>query len=197
MSKCAFPWNDATLASNGRSVRDNFCAWFAGSVAVDAAGVPLTLFHSTTEEFDAFDLEHSFDGGLHFGSPQAANKRLEYWMDGVADAPAHVLPVFLVVRSPKVIDYDPYSEDEWGKLIWEAQRAGHDGIRYPNMVEGGESWCVFSAEQVKSAIGNSGIYAFGSSLCDRRESGVDRDAPSILEGADRSSSELEPSRMRG
>jgi hypothetical protein len=165
----ALPWEDATLAANGRPVSENFAPWFGKSRAVDDAGVPLTLFHSTTEVFDAFDLERSFDGGIHFGTPQAANKRLEYWLDGVEDAPAHVIPVYLSVLNPKVIDYDPYSEDEWGKLIWEARQAGFDGIRYPNKVEGGESWCVFSTGQVKSAMGNSGLYAPGPSLCDADE----------------------------
>ncbi|MEJ6003700.1 ADP-ribosyltransferase-containing protein [Paucibacter soli] len=51
------PWSDTRKTSNGRTCAENFDAWFAGSCVVDAAGVPLTIFHGTNQPIVSFDEE--------------------------------------------------------------------------------------------------------------------------------------------
>ena len=164
---------------------DGFNRWFDGSQVVDAVGEPLVLYHGTFADFSAFDPEESFDGGFHFGTSEAANARNEYWFDAATDsAKPNIMPVYLAIKNPKRLDFDPYSEEEWREQIELARAEGFDGIAYPNKVEGGESWVTFKPEQIKSAIGNNGD--FNALNPDIRFSQIDsetedkRDAPSSI-----------------
>jgi len=136
-----------------------FKAWFAGSKCVDAQGSPLRVFHGTSATFDSFDPKESYDGGFHFGTPEAANTRLKH-----NDNPPgqHILPVYLSIKRPKRLADDPFDEDSWAEEIHQAKEKGFDGIVYPNRIEGGESWVAFHPNQIKSAIGNSGAFDSGS-----------------------------------
>lgn len=154
---------DFTRQATGAQSDDNFKQWFGSSHVVDADGQPLVMYHGTVDDFSKFSHEHSFDGGFHFGTTDAANTRLRY--HGEEDGsgfdphyPPRILPIYLSIQNPKRLTYDPYSEDVWAIEIDDAQQAGFDGIVYPNGVEGGESWVAFRPEQIKSAIGNSGLY---------------------------------------
>lgn len=137
-----------------------FKQWFGKSKVVDAQGRPLIQYHGTFADFNKFELSESFDGAFHFGTAAAANARNAYWLDGadMAVAKPNVMPVYLCVENPKRLDFDPLYEDEWAPIIAQAQAEGHDGIVYPNDVEGGESWAVWRPEQVKSATGNAGTF---------------------------------------
>lgn len=59
------------------------------------------------------------------------------------------------------------------KALLEA--AGHDGVVYSNAHEGkGNSFIVFRPEQVKGAVGNSGLYDSACrDFCDRHDDGMD------------------------
>lgn len=136
-----------------------FKAWFGDSKVVDSEGKPLVVYHGTTADFAAFDVKESFDGGFHFGSIGAAEKRLEYWIDGADETAApNVRPHYLAIQNPKVLVADLYDEESWAEAIHAAKQNGYDGIRYPNSVEGGESWIAFLPAQIKSAIGNRGTF---------------------------------------
>lgn len=184
------PWTDERLAANGLPVRDNFGAWFADSKAVEASGAPLMLFHGTADDFNAFSLDHSFDGGFHFGTSGAANLRLKYiggkdMADFEPDYPPRILPVYLSIQNPLRLDHDPYSEDVWGEVIYQAQKDGHDGIVYKNEYEGGESWVAFHPWQIKSALSNSGLFLRSSAeiddLADSRKLLLARQAAALIE----------------
>lgn len=166
----------------------NFRRWFQGSAVVDRWGRPLRVFHATDALFDSFEL--TYDIGFHFGSEEAANRRIEQ-AEMIDDA--HILPVYLCLRSPLRVD-DLYT---WGprdvacelvrrgvisdEQAWEAElvdrsqvacwlaAAGHDGLCYANETEGGGlSFIALHAAQIKSALANSGAFAtLDTRFCDR------------------------------
>lgn len=147
------------VAPDGNRTSSNFARWFSDSQAVTSEGKPLVVFHGTTSDFDAFDMDKSFDGGIHFGTAKAAELRLEYWLEGNdGSGLARVLPFFLTVSNPKRLNFDPYDEESWAQEIEKAKEEGHDGVRYPNSVEGDESWVIFDPGQAKSALFNSGLF---------------------------------------
>lgn len=53
------PWDDLSIAPNGKPVQDNFQQWFGKSKVVGKDGLPLRMFHGTTAAFDRFDPELS------------------------------------------------------------------------------------------------------------------------------------------
>lgn len=90
----------------------------------------------------------------------------------------NVMPVFLSIQNPYVVDYKggDYSDIPFSKTINEARALGHDGVIMKNARDPGYSekltgisdedaeaaaniYVVFDANQVKSAIGNSGEYS--------------------------------------
>jgi hypothetical protein len=190
------PWEDSTLAANGRPARENFAAWFGPSEVVDAQGSPLTVYHGAGSSFAEFDgakagssSGHSTAKAGHFFTTEpdiAAWFAGEEWTGWPPErgyaAGANVMPVYLAIRSPISISANEFlSRFVRGKESFEVFAAmarvdGHDGIAIRGdeaMADrlGGEeysadAWVAFKPEQIKSAIGNSGLYAQGPSLCD-------------------------------
>lgn len=130
--------------------------WFGNSQVCDLNG-PLLVYHGSSSQFTEFSIAESCDGGFHFGTIAAAQARLDFWTDGPDDMHGqNIRPVYLRIVNPLVLTNDPYDEETWSDVICQAKKSGFDGIRYPNSVEGGESWVAFKPEQIQSAIGNLG-----------------------------------------
>lgn len=138
---------------------DNFWRWFGDSEAVDAQGRPMVLFHGTTSDFDRFATGtiESEDG---FFLTTSAHHASEYG----ADQEGLVLPVYARVLRP----YRQSSQD-WsyglGLEPQEARAVGHDSHIIMGQ-EGGDTYIAFEPGQIKSALGNSGLFAEGPSLTD-------------------------------
>lgn len=231
-----FDPNDANILNQGgKLVTDTpaFKNWFGESKVVDAEGKPLVVYHGTTKDFDEFSV--TSDIGFHFGNIEQADAftRSRFGVKGGAN----IKPVFLQLKRPMVIDFDPtyfpgdhsfltgnasflknfhnianygvgesplsfddlyrsdkafkaavdasekadalaikYANDTdkydwsdfqnsktlsamWAKVQKYIEKKGFDGIIYENEVEGsGVSYSVFSASQIKSAIGNRGTF---------------------------------------
>ena len=69
-------------------------------------------------------------------------------------------------EASKIVSIEGFrnSEENAIKSAWThvqnaIERAGFDGVSYENEWEGGESWIAFRPEQIKSAIGNSGLFS--------------------------------------
>lgn len=185
------------IASNGRSVAANFRDWFRNSKVVGSGGDPLVVYHGTAEVFDGFDKSCIGDNfradetGFFFTSdPAIAGFYAESDTIGINKrAGAHVMPVYVALQRPLVVD-DAFLAregmhaigvkddavsfwDTYQALVLEwAHKQPADGIilvdrRY--LVNGEPSRMVvaFEPHQVKSAIGNSGLYApFSGRLSD-------------------------------
>lgn len=158
-----------------------FRRWFGSSTVVNADGTPRVLYHGTLDTFDAFSLRarprtkggkrDRSEGGavLYFSTnPEAAS--------GYAEG-GSVMPVFLRVERPLVIDTQGESWVEYIDVVcdqrqayWDAVRRGrmpqHDGILFRGTTETltlfeahlSDTYVVFDPRQVKSATGNRGTF---------------------------------------
>lgn len=82
-----------------------FKKWFRNSKVVDKNGNPAVVYHGTVAgDFRMFTQYR--DVGHHFGTPQAASDRLDYWARGeeTKDKPGRVVPVFLSIQNPVEVD---------------------------------------------------------------------------------------------
>lgn len=82
-----------------QSAPSAFTTWFGDSKVVDENGDPLVVMHGT--RFD--DPIAEFAPLTHFGTPTAANQRLdqdERWVEGGAWPNAKVYPVYLSIENP-------------------------------------------------------------------------------------------------
>jgi hypothetical protein len=200
------PWNDATVASNGRPVRENFADWFGHSKVVGEDGVPLVVFHGTSVVFEQFDLAkvgrngaHRREEGIFFtDSPSLAMnyawssakrqradaigshnlpKCLQPWGD--AEAAPFLMPLYVRLTNPRILDMKGSSAvpSRTYQAIERARAVGQDGVIIINVDDntygkkchhsGSDTiYVAFAPEQVKSALGNSGLYLDSPSLCD-------------------------------
>ena len=160
-----------------------FKAWFSGSKVVDAQGNPLVVFHGTAHDFDVFDMakqnsnygkSYRFDGreGFFFtNSPQEAEDvagwSAAYLRPPVSGTPGlkgeNLKPVYLSIQNP----YVRKSGGEWTQLWYDRQwkdiqakvkSKGYDGVIIIGTGKAANHvmYAVFSPNQIKSAIGNSG-----------------------------------------
>ena len=90
----------------------SFRKWFGNSKVVDEAGEPLTVYHSTLKDFDKFETTTDRSLGAHFGSEEAANNRIESFINRheenkgitLADKPSQIMPVNLSLKKPFRMD---------------------------------------------------------------------------------------------
>lgn len=126
-----------------------FRSWFGNSKVVDAEGNPLVMYHATTADFDAFDTTRraiAGEGSWFSASP----------MDSFAsEEGGRIMPVYLSLQNPKVIDLARESDDVFKKKFIEQ---GYDGVvmRLDGKIV---TAVAFQPEQIKSAIGNRGTYS--------------------------------------
>lgn len=168
------------LAPDGSLVRENFARWFGQSQLVDAAGAPLMLFHGTTRDFDAFDVnltglnDHGwYSKGIYLAAdPSSASAYTKYdsllaggkLSDMVMGG--NVMPVYVAMTNPYVWPDDrraALSAAERDEITREVMGAGHDGVIVPNRFQepryaAAHEVVVFRPEQIKSAVGNSGLF---------------------------------------
>lgn len=159
----------------------NFHRWFSGSRAVDIHGRPHLFYHGTTNSIDQFEepnteldnkKDHGWYGkGIYFtADPTTASAYSVYshLKDGTSDTTgANVVPVYLRVKTPYKWDSSIPSctSHEHSKEVFDNLRnAGYDGVFVENkFVEPhyGKFYeaVVYSPNQIKSAIGNSGEFS--------------------------------------
>lgn len=172
-----------------------FQKWFGASTVVDANGSPLVVYHGSTSE----GVPHARDKGIWFAESKSvasiyACERGAHLRTSSRDASENVVPAYLSMQNPLVVDangarYDEIEIDNsnWttDELIVEAQRLGHDGLIVRNVNdlagvtdddldhEPGIVFAVFTAAQIKSALGNNG--SFDADNTDIRFSLADQD----------------------
>lgn len=112
-------------------------------------GRPLVVYHGTNRDFDAFKGATYLTSHPGQAADYAANNA-----DASGGAP-RILPLYASLQNPALVDGD-YAE--WaGYEATEIERliaAGHDGLMNAPMTE----IVAFHPGQIKSAIGNSGLY---------------------------------------
>jgi len=147
----------------GQTETPEFKKWFGGSRVVDAVGNPLVVYHGTTANIrSAFSAKKSsiknaifFTDSTEAANNYAAGHGAEYHTG------ANVVPVFLRMGNPLVLDFDGAGDNDLLYEVEAAQEEGYDGLIVNNAFDGkthATQYIVFSPTQIKSAIGNNGNY---------------------------------------
>jgi hypothetical protein len=143
-----------TTNSNGQAIHPteegvrNFWRWFGDSRVVDADGKPLVVYHGTTKSFDVFG------SGTGYFTADAFESNM---YGGFNDAGANVMPAYLSIKSPRVIESETMTRTP-RDVISDALMDGNiDGVI---VTENGKvRWAVVTEPtQIKSATGNNGTY---------------------------------------
>lgn len=96
------PWLDDRQASNGRTVCENFMAWFGNSKVCDAKGEPLVAYHGSGHDFSEFKTNggkgQSYQTGSFFTASTAVANSY------ATGEHRNVMPVYLRIQTPVVID---------------------------------------------------------------------------------------------
>jgi len=146
-----------------------FKKWFGDSKVVGANGEPMVVYHGTNGDFDEFKrVGRGGKIGMYF-SPDAN-------LSNVYGAGGSVMPVYLSIKNPKLIDsrtwwerarnkkleYKDYSDRKGREgsshispqQLKQYQDQGYDGIINLDATE----IIAFESTQIKSAIGNNGEF---------------------------------------
>lgn len=124
----------------------NFRRWFANSKVVDSAGLPLEVYHGTKADFDTFTKQtahHEYmpsDEAEFFFTSQpdlASDHAMKSGHEGY-----NVIPVYLRIVNP-TSDYRQFL----------------DGNGYDGFINDDGIFCVKNANQIKSAVSNTGAYS--------------------------------------
>ena len=163
------------LSTESKSLRDrataNFKRWFGDSKVVDEKGEPLVVYHGTRADINEFRPSRigAMGPGIYFAkNPNVAAEYSDVTTrKGQERGGAQVMPVYLSVKNPLVIDsvndsseqlfkrIDPTGKLSDDEVIAKLIKQGYDAV-YAK--EDGE-YVVFNPNQVKSAIGNNGDYS--------------------------------------
>lgn len=198
---------DHVAAPNGRPVAENFRAWFRDSKVVDSSGRPLVVYHGTDRDFDGFNKDFIGDnfgadekGFFFLSNPREASEYAEADPTGTRCTPgANVIAAYISLQRPLIID-DELLEQEgmevigvrddlvtfWdtyqGLLLEWAEERRADGIVLVDRAsrpgqEPSRMVVAFEPHQIKSALGNSGLYtAFSNKLSDTKPAAASRPA---------------------
>lgn len=182
------------VAPDGTLVADNFARWFDQSKVLTETGSPLRLFHATHHDFSEFQVSPAgyYGGGIYLlDDPKECG---EFFGDEGDDT---IVPVFVRLLKPFIFDAPrPISEESdraLARVIFSGQalrrvlgelertsdmkdlfraelvRLGFDGL-IVNQYRGPTEYIAFQPQQLKSALGNSGLFTTSADLIDSPQS---------------------------
>lgn len=125
-----------------------FKEWFGDSKVVDEDGKPLVVYHGTDADIEVFD---TIEGNYYF----TPNPKIAFAYG------KNVIPVYLSMTNPKIIDYEGEGDEKLYNDIKKAKEDGHDGIIGENVFDGVDidnQYVAFEPTQIKSATGNLGTF---------------------------------------
>lgn len=198
MKQASAHLNEA-IASNGLSVRENFLTWFGDSKMVLESGEPQVFYHGTRADFDCFRADRDIAGHFFSPSAQyagyIAGDEEDEWTGQVLmpvylqisnpldvtlglDAAAGRKLLRHGARKSQLEWLELPSSDQWMvfqrseggfDFVSAARRAGFDGVRF--MENSSETAvAVFSPMQIKSAVGNTGLFSpYSRSMTDHSD----------------------------
>lgn len=163
----------------------NFWRWFGNSKMIDEEGRPLVFYHATTRDFDSFKTggyDRRVSGPAMWFSPYADYQAAAHHVGSAkrdCREGTRVMPVYMKMGWPLVIDNqimldwarevfaDPPGNINFPQLVHEVsavslRECDYDGIVFRGELIGWgantDEYIVFNPLQVKSAIGNSGLF---------------------------------------
>jgi hypothetical protein len=143
--------------SKAQTETEEFKKWFGDSKVVDSDGKPLVVYHGTKDDITKFDKRKSRTNKAFFFATDrgfASSPAYTGSIGGRAKGGGNVMPVYLSIKNPLVLDDLSYNPMFESGVIDKARNAGHDGI---HVTKDGR-WIAFEPKQIKSAIGNRGTF---------------------------------------
>lgn len=179
------------VAPNGLPVHENFAKWFNVSKVVDASGKPLTVYHATNRQFDAFDHQHTgvnFAAGKgaffftddHAFAEQLAHHAVETTDDETPGNPT-IMRVYLSLHNPRIVDLKG-AKVNVAKEIRCAKKNGNDGLILIDAQDGMPAWpasqyIAFEPSQIKSANNTGDFDPTSFSLTDAPYRAIEQNKP--------------------
>lgn len=148
-------------APDGSLMRDNFNQWFDGSQVIALDGSPLRVFHGSTDSFNAFNRNPKLPTVSSWFTADPSFAKTYTQGRGPDRAGGNIVPAYLSIKNPfRLVEHQ--TTEEWtaanvdrDKLI----RNGYDGIVWTDTASGETIWIAFYPTQVKSSIGNNGMFS--------------------------------------
>ncbi len=190
--------SDGNYVHVTESGRENFKKWFKQSKVKNLNGNPQIMYHGTYQSFDMFDknkigsrFSADNEGFFAISCPKIASNYAEY-EEGFPNSSPNVMPLFVSIQNPLIVDHKFLASegmapigvrdcviDFWDNyqdliLTWADERKS-DGILLIDESKLKSKDIVmmsvaFKANQLKSAIGNSGSFdPKSSSLIDSKD----------------------------
>lgn len=169
------------LISKDEKGQRAFWEWY-GDGPVDTLGRPIVLYHGTQAEIDSFDprmqgINDSGYAGAGFYFTDDPDVASAYAGFSVADEGANVVPAYMALQNPKLVssyaemypdEKLPGTREEALKVQASLIEQGYDGVIFRG--KSMNQFVAFYPEQIKSAIGNPGVFSKSSPhLTDHRE----------------------------
>jgi hypothetical protein len=206
------PWEDESIAPNGRRVSENFADWFGQSKVVNENGTPRIVYHGTIVRPDTHEVKSM--GDITFFDRLFTTKFRKPSLDTLGSwfstnpgdrgaqmyagncAGSTIYPVYLSIQNPHettflllerrarllvngIDDGRPLETAEVDAFRHWLKQIGKDGIKlvHDEHNERGstelkyqDALIALESEQIKSAIGNSGLYLAKSKSISDQES---------------------------
>ena len=155
---------DSLVQKTNKTDTPEFKRWFGDSKVVNEDGSPKVLYHGTTNDFNVFKNQDASyikkllgkdTNGLFFFSdnPKVSN---EYARQ---QAGSNVMPVYLSLKNPLIME--AFKGKSIKDALAEAKKNGNDGLiitNYNDVGQKSDMYIAFKANQIKSAIGNTGEF---------------------------------------
>lgn len=190
--------SDGNYVHVTESGRENFKKWFKESKVKNLNGSPQIMYHGTYQSFDMFDknkigsrFSADNEGFFAISCPKIASDYAEY-EEGFLNSSPNVMPLFVSIQNPLIVNHKFLASegmapigvrdcviDFWDNyqdliLTWADERKS-DGILLIDESRLKSKDIImmsvaFKANQLKSAIGNSGSFDLkSSSLTDSKD----------------------------
>lgn len=174
-------------APDGSLIHVNFAKWFSGSTVVNNIGGPLIVYHGTDvvniDEFCGRESIGWFSEDPAFASKYAVECRCGADSEFPDESRPNVLPLYLSIKNPLKLTFDMNDEAINAKTVveqmglkWNSFRGtdkayevinndmflcvlesvGYDGVLINE--RGFPTWTVIKSSQIKSSIGNCGLF---------------------------------------
>lgn len=163
----------ASLGGYRNTDQPAFRKWFGDSKVVDESGQPLEVYHGTNARFSKFNparVGSNFsqsEGGFFFTSDLDSAQAYADDAQLEAGGTARVLPVYLSLQNPSVIDapknarsIEEFYDDNAQAIVEQARSEGRDGIIVRGVNDDGTArsmYVAFKPTQIKS-IFNRGTW---------------------------------------
>lgn len=132
--------NDIRYKGNNLPDTPAFKAWFGTSKIVNDSGSALMLYHGTDADFKDFKGDKIFFADCEYAARKYGKK---------------LIPVYLNISNPKVVDYYGNGDNEIDADIEDAREEGHDGLIVRRAFDGRlvfDQYVAFEPSQVMPAM---------------------------------------------